>query len=83
MDLKSVLFKYNLVVFNFADIYCFYLQYGAHTSSWYYLNYARNLGRLRRSELVSMSDEELEEFAVGCSVRSMAPENLPEHPWLT
>jgi hypothetical protein len=83
MDLKSVLSKYNLAVFNFAEIYCFYLHDGAHCSSWFYQNYVRELGRLKRSELVSMSDEELEEFAVGCSVRSMAPENLPEHPWLT
>lgn len=54
-------------------IYIFYLREDQYDSGWYYKNFGRELGRLGRRELESMSAEE---FAVGCSVRSMIPEML-------
>lgn len=75
MDLNSVLCKYNLVAFNASghtdSIYLFYLAEDTYCSGWYYGNLGRELGRLTRNELGSMSAEELEEFAVRCSLQSM------------
>ena len=79
MDLNSVLYKYNLISFEYFNhpgvTTChFYSRENAYCSSWFYINFARELGCIKKSELVSMSAEELEEFAVGCSLRSMGPE---------
>lgn len=78
MDLNSVLCKYNLVVFNtvrHTGVTChFYSRQDEYCSDWFYINFVRELGSINKSELVSMSAEELEEFAVGCSLRSMEPE---------
>jgi hypothetical protein len=74
MDLKPVLFKYNLHVCVYNNSWFFYLKGDADWSDWSYIGLGKVLGRLSRDELLSMSAEELEEFAVGCSIRSMCPE---------
>jgi len=79
MDLNSVFCKYNLISFESFNhpgvTTChLYSKQGAYCPDWFYKNFVRKLGSINKSELVSMSAEELEEFAVGCSVRSMGPE---------
>lgn len=75
MDLKSVLSKYNLISFevtqNTGAVYTFYRSDGIDYSKWFYRYFGTELGRINKSKLESMSAEELEDFAVGCSIRSM------------
>jgi hypothetical protein len=73
MDLKPVLFKYNLRVVVSNSRHYFFPRDCGYSDDWLYF-FGENLGCLRTDELLSMSDEELEEFAVGCSIRSMCPE---------
>jgi hypothetical protein len=75
MDLNSVLSRYSLISFevtqNTGAVYTIYKSEGIYCSGWFYRSFGFELERINKSELESMSAEELEDFAVGCSIRSM------------